>query len=118
MGYLVVLIVDDIDDCSPVLDGWEQAGVTGVTILNSSGLGRIRQAGLRDDLPLMPSLSDLLQGEEVSHRTLLSVVDDEAKVDEMISIAQGIIGDLNNPHTGFMFVVPVLKCYGLGHNRT
>ncbi len=58
MNYLVVLIVDDPDHCPAILNAWEEAGVSGVTILESSGLGRLRQGGLMDDLPLMPSLSD------------------------------------------------------------
>lgn len=112
--HLVVLIVDDPDDCPAILEAWEAAGVTGVTILESSGLGRYRRAGMRDDMPLMPSLRDLFEGREVPHRTLLSVVDSEAAVDSLVKIATQIIGDLDTGHTGFLFVVPVLRAYGLG----
>ena len=118
MSHLVVLIADDPDDVPDILSAWEEAGVLGVTILESTGLGRIRRAGLRDDLPLMPSLWDLLGAEEVHHRTLLSVVDEQAKVDIMVATAQKIIGNLDDPHTGFMFVVPVEQVYGLGKHRT
>ena len=119
MSYLVVLIVDDLDDCPAVLDAWEAAGVLGVTILASTGLGRMRRAGLRDDLPLMPSLQDLLESsEEVHHRTLLSVVDSQELVDKMVAIVQQVIGNLEDPHTGFLFVVPVIQAYGLGKHRT
>jgi nitrogen regulatory protein P-II 1 len=118
MSYLVVLIVDDIDDCPAVLDAWEAAGVLGITILASTGLGHIRKAGLRDDMPLMPSLQDLFESEEVLHRTLLSVVDSQELVDKMVAIAQQVIGNLENPHTGFLFVVPVIQAYGLGKHRT
>ncbi len=114
MSYLVVLIADNPSDCPYILDAWEEIGVTGVTILESTGLGRFRRAGLRDDLPLMPSLRELFQSDEVRHRTLLSVVDDQTKVDEMVSAAQQVIGDLDGPHTGFLFVVPVVQAYGLG----
>ena len=117
MSYLVVLIADDPDDCPAVLDAWEALGVTGVTILESTGLGRLRRAEMRDDLPLMPSLSDFLNAREVPHRTLLSVVDSEAIADQMAAAAQEIIGNLNDPHTGFLFVVPVLKAYGLGRKK-
>jgi nitrogen regulatory protein P-II 1 len=118
MNYLVVLVVDDIDRCSEVLDAWEAAGVLGVTILTSTGLGRMRRAGLRDDLPLMPNLQDLLESEEVHHRTLLSVVDSQELVDKMVAIARQVIGELEGPHTGFLFVVPVVQVYGLGKHRT
>jgi len=118
MSYLVVLIVNDIDDCPDILDAWEAAGVLGITIFTSTGLGHVRQAGLRDDLPLMPSLEDLFGDEEAQNRTLMSVVDSQEMVDKMVAIAQQIIGDLEDPHTGFLFVVPVIQAYGLGKHRT
>ena len=116
--YMVVLIVDDVDHCPAILDAWEEAGVRGATIFASTGLGRVRRAGLRDDLPLMPSLQDLFEEEEVNHRTLMSVVDSQELVDKMVSITQQIIGDLEKPNTGFLFVLPVLQAYGLGKHRT
>lgn len=118
MNYLVVLVVDDTENVHPVLDAWEAIGVTGVTILESTRLGRIRRAGLRDDLPLLPSLSDLLQEEEIHHRTLLSLVDSETLVDQMIAGVETITGALDDAHTGFLFVVPVARVHGLGKHRT
>lgn len=118
MNYLVVLIVDDPDHCPAILDAWEEAGVSGVTILESSGLGRLRQGGLRDDLPLIPSLSEILEGEEVHHRTLLAVVKDEQMVDRLEAIVKRIMGDLDEPNSGFMFVVPVLRAFGLNREKT
>jgi nitrogen regulatory protein P-II 1 len=114
MSYLVVLIIDDPDDCPCILDAWEEIGVTGVTILESSGMGRVRRSGVRDDIPLMPSLRNILATREVPHRTLLSVVDDQEKVDRMVAAAQEAVGNLDRPDTGFLFVVPVLQAYGLG----
>lgn len=114
MSYLVILIIDEVDDCHCILEEWEALGVTGVTILESSGLGRLRKAGERDDLSIMPSLREIFSGREVPHRTLLSVVDSQELVDQMVETAQNVIGDLNEPHTGFLFVVPVLQAYGLG----
>ena len=118
MSYLVVLIVNNIDKCPDILDAWEEAGVLGVTIFPSTGLGRVRRAGLRDDLPLMPSLEDLFSGEEEQSRTFMSVVDSQEIVDKMVAIAQQILGNLDDPHTGFLFVVPVVQAYGLGKHRT
>jgi nitrogen regulatory protein PII len=118
MSFLVVLIVDRLDEVPGVLDSWEQAGVTGVTILESTGLGRVRRAALRDDLPLMPSLQDLLENEEIHHRTLITVVETEEEVDRVIAAAQENTGNLEEAHTGFLFVVPVLRVIGLGKHRT
>jgi nitrogen regulatory protein PII len=117
MNYLVVLIVENIEHCPEILDAWEEAGVLGVTILASTGLGKIRRAGLREDIPLMPSLQDLFVSEEVQNRILMSVVDSQEMVDRLVIIAQKVIGSLEDPHTGFLFVVPVIQSYGLGKHR-
>jgi nitrogen regulatory protein P-II 1 len=117
MSYLVVLIVNDMDKCPDILDAWEEAGVLGITIFASTGLGRVRRAGLRDDLPLMPSLEDIISGDEEQSRTLMSVVDSQEMVDKMVAITQHIIGNLEEPHTGFLFVLPVIQAYGMGEHR-
>jgi nitrogen regulatory protein PII len=118
MNYLVVLIVNDIDDMPAILTAWEEAGVTGITILESTGLGRLRRTGLRDDLPLFPSIHDLYQFGEVHHRTLFSVVDSQEMVDKLVALSEKIAGNFDDPHTGFLFVVPVSQTYGLGTHRT
>lgn len=118
MAYLVVLVLDDPGKCGPILDAWEAAGANGITILESTGLGRVRRAVLRDDLPLMPSLHDLLRREESSHRTLFSVVESQLQVEALVRTTQGVIGDLSQPHTGLLFVVPLLQVSGLQKSET
>ena len=59
MSYLVVLILDNPDSCRDVLEAWEDSGVRGSTILESTGVNRVKRAGLRDDIPLMPRMLDL-----------------------------------------------------------
>jgi nitrogen regulatory protein PII len=117
MSYLVVFVLDDPERCGDILDAWEVAGAPGVTILDSSGLGRVRQAGIRDDVPLMPSLSDLFRRQEARHRTLFSVVEDQAQVDAIARATQAVIGDLDRGHTGLLFVVPVSQVFGLHKKR-
>ena len=36
-----------------------------------------------------------------------------AKVDEIIEVTQGILGDLEQPHNGVLFVLPVSRALGL-----
>ena len=112
MCFMVIFVLDDIDRCQDILDAWEAAGITGVTILESSGLGRVRQAGMRDDLPLMPSLSDLFKKTETRHRTLFTVTKDQEKIDALVEATQSVVGDLEQPNTGFLFVLPVSQVYG------
>lgn len=113
MHYMVLLVLDDVNVCNPILDAWEAAGVTGITILGSTGLGRARKAALRDDLPLLPGLASLLRVREEHHRTLFTVVADEAMVDRLLDVTQAITGDLAEPNRGVLFVLPVTRAIGL-----
>jgi nitrogen regulatory protein PII len=110
---MILLILDDINQCSAILEAWETQGVGGITILESTGLGRVKKLSIRDDIPLMPSLSRLLQSREERHRTLFTVVETEEMVDKVITATQEILGNLENPHNGVLFVLPVSRVVGL-----
>ncbi|MFN3762755.1 MAG: hypothetical protein ACK4WK_06080 [Anaerolineae bacterium] len=112
MAYLVVLVLDNPDQCPDVLRAWNEAGVSGATILESTGLARMQKA-IWDDLPLVPSVRDLLGTRELHHRTLFTVVQDEEAVGRVIAATQEITGDLDTHHTGILFVVPVVRVLGL-----
>jgi len=113
MYFQIVFVLDNQDQCRDILDAWENAGIRGVTILESSGLGRVRRAGIRDDLPLMPSLSDLFMNTETQHRTLFTVVKSQSQIEAIVKATQSVVGDLEQPDTGFLFVVPVSQVYGI-----
>ena len=94
-----------------MLDEWERLGVGGATILDSGGLRRMQT--LRDDLPLFPSVRDLLDKSEAHHRTIMSVLDDTVDVEAVVRATEKIVGLLDAPHTGILFTLPVLKVWGL-----
>ena len=71
------------------------------------------RVALSDDLPLFPSLRDLVAGRELHHRTLFSVIDDEETLERAIAATERIVGDLSNPHTGLLFVLPVSRVLGI-----
>lgn len=114
MSFMVMLIIDEIDRCPDVFEAWESVGIKGITILESTGLGRIRQMfGYRDDMPIMPSLSKLMQSREEHHRTIFTVTRSEEKVDQLIDVTQRILGSLEQPNKGVIFVLPVLRAVGV-----
>ncbi len=113
MPFMVMYVLDNTGQLSAVLEAWQQAGAPGITILDSTGVERLRQAGLRDDLPLLASLSDILADDNVYHKTLFSVVEDEVIIDRIIEATRKIVGDFSNSHTGVLCVFPLLRVYGL-----
>ncbi len=113
MYYLVTLVIDDINSTHEVLDAWEQAGVGGITILDSTGIARLSATqGYRDDMPLMPSLRSLLHTREEHHRTIFSIVEGEEKVEQLIEATQTVIGQLHEPDTGILFALPLSHVVG------
>jgi nitrogen regulatory protein P-II 1 len=113
MYFQIVFVLDNPDQCRDILDAWENAGIRGVTILESSGLGRVRRAGIRDDLPLIPSLSDIFMNTETQHRTLFTVIKSQSQIEAIVKATQSVVGDLEQPDTGFLFVVPVSQVFGI-----
>jgi nitrogen regulatory protein PII len=113
MSYLVVFVLDNADRCQNVLNAWEEAGAMGITILESTGIGRVRRSGIRDDLPLMPSLSELLESAETHNRTLFSVVDGLDAAHALVEAAQNTVGDMEEPNSGLIFIAPLVEVYGL-----
>ena len=74
---MILFVLNDPGKVRELLDAWKEAGATGATVLFSTGMGRIHQsAGLRDDLPLMPSLSDFYNRDEKLSRTIFIIIRD------------------------------------------
>ncbi|MFZ5822628.1 MAG: P-II family nitrogen regulator [Chloroflexota bacterium] len=112
--YLIMFVLDDPDKLEEILEAWSEAGVNGVTVLPSTGLGRINKgAGYRDDLPLIPGLGDFYNRAEEYHRTLFTVVKGDKTVKKVVEATEAIIGDLDLPNTGMLVVLPVSQAYGL-----
>ncbi len=111
---MILFILHNSTKLPDLLRAWNEAGVGGATVLLSTGMGRIDQAGsLREDLPLMPSLSDFYENGEKLSRTVFSVVEDEATVTRVLAATQRVVGDLRAPDTGLWIVLPVERAEGL-----
>lgn len=106
---LLALVTDDLERCSMVLDAWQEAGVSGVTMLNAAGG---RYASARDDLPLMVSLRAMLAGSQPSNHIVFALIDDDIVLERAIRAALDIVGDFQTPDSGIMFVVPVSRAWG------
>lgn len=112
MLYLVVMVLNDPAHLEPLMERWTAVGASGITVLHSTGMGRLLGGWRRDDMPLFPSMRDLLEHDERHHRTLFTVVE-QALVEPLIAAAQAVVGDLSQDNSGFLFTVPVERALGL-----
>ena len=116
MQYFVLLVLHDVTRLNEILVAWEDAGVSGVTVIATAGLGRIKaKVALREDMPLIPSIHNLLidPTEEILNRTLFSIVENDELVDKLVEVTERVLGDLNRPRNGILCVLPVARVYGI-----
>lgn len=112
--YMVLFVLHDTQRLQEILTSWDEVGVSGITILPSTGLGRLRENfALRDDLPLIPRIENLLAHEEKLNRTIFTIVENDEMVNKIVETTEKIIGNLNKPNTGILAVLPVAKVFGL-----
>lgn len=107
---MVMLVLDNPDQLDEVLDAWQALGVSGVTIIESSGLYRRREpkrVGARYAFGM-----DLgSQHVEVGHYTLFVIVPDTATVQRCLEAVEALVGDLSQPNTGVFaaWEIPFVK---------
>lgn len=110
--FMVMFVLDDPDRLDEVLDAWEAIGVSGSTIVESSGINRrrmLRQAGTA----YMAGINRLIGSEEESHYTLFVIVPDEALAAACLAAAEGVVGDLDEANTGVLAVWPLALVKGV-----
>jgi nitrogen regulatory protein P-II 1 len=111
---MILFVLNDPSKVRDLLNAWKEAGAGGATILFSTGMGRLSLAApLRDDMPLMPSLNDFYGSHVEFSRTLFTVVKDDEAVTHIIAATRSVVGDLDQPDTGLLVIMPVEFAEGL-----
>lgn len=105
---LLIAVINQEEKLDEIISGFMELGVTGATIVNSEGMGRV----VSHDIPIFAGLEALGSLSRPQNQTIFTVLQDE-KVDQVISLLQEICGDLDNPATGIVFTLPVHRVVGL-----
>jgi hypothetical protein len=100
--YMILCVIDQPEHLTPVLQAWQRNGLSGVTILESSGLHRLSQ---HTHVPMRYTFGDAEQ--ERGNNTLLAVVDKEETIQRCLEITETIVGDFNGPNTGIFVAWPL-----------
>ena len=105
---LLIAVINEEEKLDEILSGLVELGVTGATIINSEGMGRV----LSHDIPIFAGLEALASRSRPQNQTIFSVIRDE-KVDAVIALLQEICGDFDNGGTGIVMTVPLTRVVGL-----
>lgn len=113
--FIVMLVLDQQDLLARVLDAWEEAGIRGATVIESTGMHRIKQCRLR--LHARFDFAHIANECEERHNTLFAVVEDMAMVERCLAATEDVTGDLSLPDTGIFAAWPVPVVKGLPKNN-
>src|SRR5690606_12250364 len=106
---LLVAVINESEKLDEILSGLVELGVTGATIINSEGMGRV----LSHEIPIFAGLEMLASRSRPRNQTIFSVIREDEKVEAVITLLQEICGNLEDPATGIVVTVPVTRAFGL-----
>ena len=106
---LLIVVINDVDRVDEVLAGFLEIGITGATVIDSEGMGRV----LSHDIPIFAGLQTLISRSRPQNQTLFSVIDEQEKVEQAIALLQDVCGRFDDPATGIAITVPVTRVVGL-----
>jgi len=109
--FLLLMVLDDSTKLDEVLEAWRDAGVQGITILESTGLHRILPRHTAQ--PMFAGFSHVFGGGRVGHQTLFAIIDSIELAEKAVAATEDILGDLTQPHTGIICATPIAKTWGM-----
>lgn len=111
---LLVCVLNRDEKLEGLLAKFAEIGVTGATVIESRGMGRV----LSQELPAFGALKDIGSLTRDKNVTIFSVVQDAEILRKARKAIEEICGDFNTPSTGIVFTVPVSSVMGFSTEHT
>lgn len=110
--YMVMFVLDDPDYLDQILDSWSHLGISGATIIESTGLYRhhLRHIPMRYIYGESPT-------EERGNTTIFVIVENDKMTRLCLDAVEKIVGDLDGSNTGVFAAWPLSITKGVpSHN--
>lgn len=107
---LLVLILNKVEDLEAILAKFAEKGISGATILHSTGMARALSD--YENVSILGSLRLILDPAREENRTVLTALNDN-QVELAISCIEEIVGSLDKPDTAIVFTLPIDQIKGL-----
>lgn len=108
---ILLLVLNRVELLETLLEKLMEAGISGATILHSTGMLR-EMSQNNEDLPIFGSLRYLLDPERKESKTIFMVLKED-KIECVKNIIHEVVGDLSQPDTAVIFTLPVLSAEGV-----
>jgi nitrogen regulatory protein PII len=105
---LLLFILNKEEHLEEILEMFLELDITGATIIDSIGMGRI----LAYDIPIFAGFRNLMQDSRPGNKTIFTVLHED-KVQSVIRGIEQICGNLNEPGSGILITLPVSNVKGI-----
>ena len=110
--YLLIDVLEQTEHLPGILEAFVKIGVTGTTVLDSVGMGRILvESG--SGVSVGEAIAGVLEKGKPTNKTVFAVIRDKETLDKAIDVIRGYCGDLNDPGKGILFTFPLEFVDGL-----
>lgn len=106
---LLIFVLNDPNRLNDVLTVFVECGVTGATVVDSVGMGRI----LARNLPVFAGFQDRFRAVQAGNKTIFSAVPDDDTVARLVKLLEEILGPLDRDGSGVLITVPIAEAYGV-----
>jgi len=106
--FMIMFVLDDISHLDQILNALSELGVSGATIVDSTGLYRRHIK----HIPMRYAYGDTPLG-EIGNSTLFVIVESENMVQRCLREVELVVGDLDGPNTGVFCAWPLTFTKGI-----
>jgi nitrogen regulatory protein PII len=99
---LVGIVLNRTEHLEDLLTAFLEIGVSGATVIDSVGMGRI----LSHDVPIFAGLRSAFPGTSPGNKTVIAITADEM-VKDVMAVVEDVCGSFDEPGSGLVFVLPV-----------
>jgi nitrogen regulatory protein PII len=118
VAKMLVLITAQAESAREIGAGWKAAGAPGVTFIEGYGLQSLRMAA--DSMEILSgttSMLEILRQTTVNVVIAMAVLEEEAPIPAMLDVVERILGDMQQPNKGLVFVMDIEQALGISHFR-
>ena len=109
MAILMVFVLNQEEYLDEILSGFVEIGITGATIIDSMGMGRV----LSHDIPIFAGLQGILAGGRPHNKTIFSILPDRETFKKAAELIEDICGKLETEGKGILFALELTEIRGL-----
>lgn len=100
--FMIVCVIDQPEHLDSVLAAWRENGISGVTIVESTGLHRLTE---QPSVPMRYTFGS--SNAERGNITLFTVVEKEETIRKCLELTEAVVGDFSDPNTGIFVSWPL-----------